>query len=81
MNGEAMASMPGPQRKAARKTHLDASVVPVEQALLGRAAELEQSAAQPAALGDSPAEALFIVRVREQVAAEFRALAEELHWR
>ena len=33
--------MPDPQRREMRRTHLDASVVPVERALLARAAVLE----------------------------------------
>lgn len=53
------------------KRSLDASVVPVERALLSRALSLEDAADRP----DKTATAT----VLSAVAAEFRALAEELH--
>jgi hypothetical protein len=56
-----------PQRRETRKTHLDASVVPVEQALLARADALDKRTQHIEEIPWS------------QVAAEFRALAEELH--
>lgn len=81
--------MPEPQRRERRRTHLDASVVPVERALLARAADAEKFAGQlferakaPDLASDEPA-AEFAVRRAETldaVAAEFRALAEELHY-
>jgi hypothetical protein len=40
-----------PQRRTQRKTHLDASVVPVERALLARAAALEAVVPQTASYG------------------------------
>lgn len=66
-------STPQPQRRteAQRKRHLDASVVPVERALLHRADELEAREA-PEHIGGKPA--------AEWLAAEFRTLAEELHY-
>jgi hypothetical protein len=75
-----------PQRRATRQEHLDARVVPVERALLARADDLENLALSArgasAALGapvlakdNLPADAAYAI------AAEFRALAEELHWR
>jgi hypothetical protein len=57
-----------PPRREQRKTHLDASVIPVERALLARADELEKRTQH---IEEIP---------WVQVAAEFRALAEELHW-
>jgi hypothetical protein len=59
---------PQPSRREHRRTHLDASVVPVERALLARAAELDT---RQQYLEEIP---------WAQVAAEFRRLAEELHW-
>jgi hypothetical protein len=53
-------------RTERRKTHLDASVIPVEKSFLARAEALEQSLAVPT--------------VAAWLAAEYRALAEELHW-
>jgi hypothetical protein len=62
-----------PPRREQRKIHLDASVVPVERALLARAEELEQE--------DDPIKFLSAPELMSAfVAAEFRALAEELHW-
>jgi hypothetical protein len=62
--------MAEPKRRENRRTHLDASVVPVERALLARAGELEQPV--------DTAERIDMIKFT--VAAEFRALAEELHW-
>lgn len=69
---------PQPQRRtdAQRKTHLDASVVPVERALNEQAKALEQMAMSPAVAGSDPADAVIMARM----ATEFRALAEELHY-
>jgi hypothetical protein len=84
-----------PQRREQRRTHLDASVVPVERALLARAATLEteevngayraeiRKAARVAGMGPGESteitEALVCV-VRAAVAEQLRALAEELHF-
>jgi hypothetical protein len=62
--------MPEPKRRENRKTHLDASVVPVERALLARAEALEDGSRQT---DGGNVSYLF-------VAVEFRKLAEELHW-
>lgn len=57
-----------PQRRERRRTHLDASAVPVERALLARAQDLERQS--PGGLD-----------LRQQwLAAEWRKLAEELHY-
>lgn len=57
-------------RREHRRTYLDASVLPVEQALLARASALTVEA-DDGMWG----------QVKLLVAAEFRLLAEELHWR
>jgi len=62
--------MQPPPRREQRRTHLDASVVPVERALVARAEKLED---QSRKTDGGNVNYLFI-------AAEFRALAEELHW-
>jgi hypothetical protein len=62
----------GPQRRTVRLTHLDAHVVPVERALIARAEVLEQRSKE---LGDGD-DQIYLV-----IAAEFRAMAEELHFR
>ena len=69
-----MALPSGPQRRteAQRKRHLDASVVPVERALLHRADELERSVQHKLTLEAAS--------TSTWLAAEFRALAEELHY-
>lgn len=71
--------MAEPKRRDQRRTHLDASAVPVERALLARAAVLDDRAGtasgQPQ-LGIGPDDA----RLLHGVASEFRALAEELHY-
>lgn len=77
---------PQPQRRENRKTHLDASVVPVERALLARAHEMSSGAMQAfAILGperedgtDVPAR--IEPNLKLMMAAEFRNLAEELHY-
>ena len=75
-----------PTRREVRRTHLDASAVPVERALLARAeligAEVGVVRQVFRVAGiDNPrqvtarSEAVAVI-----VANEFRALAEELHW-
>lgn len=64
--------MTDPKRREQRKTHLDASAVPVERAFLARAAVLEEEADKP---DNQVAESILNI-----VAGEFRDLAEELHW-
>lgn len=59
-----------PKRREQRRTHLDASVVPVERALLARAQTLERQSEET---DGGNANYLF-------VAAEFRSLAAELHY-
>jgi hypothetical protein len=61
-----------PQRREQRRTHLDASVVPVERALLHRAEELFDRAGRQI---DNVSRSIDL-----EMSAEFRALAEELHW-
>lgn len=71
--------MADPKRREQRRTHLDASVVPVERALLARAVVLDgrsDTAPDHPELGIGPAEA----RLLHETASEFRALAEELHY-
>ena len=63
--------MNSPQRRETRKTYLDASVIPVEQALLHRAEVLQQES-----LRVGPTSLLTL----QTIADEFRALAAELHW-
>jgi hypothetical protein len=60
-----------PQRRTEPRKHLDVSVVPVERALLARARVLEEESTRV-----GPASLLTL----RTVAAEFRALAEELHY-
>lgn len=62
-----------PSRRDLRRTHLDASVVPVERALLARAGVLEGGEQQPGETDIAFGMGLLL-------AQEFRALAEELHW-
>ena len=77
---------PAPKRREQRRTHLDASVVPVERALLARAevtgAELGYFRQAGRAAGvedfktlDAMAHAMAAVLKRE-----YEQLAEELHW-
>lgn len=65
-----------PKRRENRRTHLDASAVPVERALIARAKEIEQDDLTTSA-NMSPE---VVTAVQVILAAEFRALAEELHW-
>ena len=68
-----------PPRRTQRRTHLDASVVPVERAYLARAAVLEDQATQLAAAADDDALPK-LAEFKVMLAAEHRALAEELHY-
>ena len=68
---------PQPPRREQRRTHLDASVVPVERALIARATALEAEASSAFVADDLAAE---LVHTKRAVAAEFRALAEELRY-
>ena len=73
--------MTEPRRRETRRTYLDASVVPVERALLARAKVLEEQA--QALLDDegrTPVSEMG-AGIRQILASEHRALAEELHWR
>lgn len=73
--------MAEPQRRPQRKTHLDASVVPVERSYLARAAALEQQAADYERDVLEPDGALpEFIEDKLVLAREFRALAEELHY-
>ena len=63
------------KRREQRRTHLDASAVPVERALNARADELIQHAGRLRADGGDEAADTY-----GYMAYEFRALAEELHW-
>ena len=77
---------PAPKRREQRRTHLDASVVPVEAALVARAGEIgsDYAAARKAARAhgvQSDMAEVIADAMAGMVAAEFRALAEELHWR
>jgi hypothetical protein len=80
---------PQPPRREQRKTHLDASVVPVERALLARAGQVGSDLGtvrrelRVHGITERDARGLTEVianSVAAIVAAEFRALAEELHW-
>lgn len=62
----------GPQRRTVRRTHLDASAVPVERALLDRASRLNERGT--AMLPGFEADTLLAI------SAEFTELAEALHW-
>ena len=67
----------GPQRRERRRTHLDVSVLPVEQALMARFnALIEHAGNLRAEMGDDSADA----DTYACIAHEFRTLAEELHW-
>lgn len=67
--------MSAPPRRTQRKTHLDASAVPVERALLSRADFLDLVAQDHVSKGNT-----VNVTVATLMSSEFRALAEELHW-
>ena len=69
---------PAPKRREQRRTHLDASVVPVERALLARADTLEQAIRDE--MGGGAAVNMIRVTAADIVADEFRMLAEALHW-
>ncbi len=75
----------GPQRRTERRKHLDASVVPVEKALLARAGaigshlDVVRQAARVHGLTDEALVGVIADAVAEIVAAEFRAMADELH--
>ena len=60
-----------PQRRTIRQNHLDARIVPVERALIARAEVLEKRADEP---GDGNDQTYLVV------AAEFLALADEIHF-
>jgi hypothetical protein len=60
-------------RRPQRRTHLDASVLPVEQALLTRAADLQEQGREKPPGSDTSLILLIL-------AQEHRDLAEELHW-
>jgi len=68
-----------PKRREVRRPHLDASVVPMERALIERAGELEREVTDGKEFipEDHPERTPDALRL---VAAEFRALAETLHW-
>ena len=77
--------MADPKRREQRRTHLDASVVPVERALLARADDLENLAlsargASAAVGGPVLVREGVTHQAAQAIADEFRALAEELHW-
>ena len=67
---------PAPKRREVRRTHLDASVVPVERAYLARADALAEANEPLGGNLTTP----FPHAVALLFAAEFRNLAEELHW-
>jgi len=67
---------PVPPRRSQRNTHLNASLGPFERALKARAAALEEQSAPLA--GDLTAP--FPHAVALLLAAEYRSLAEEMHW-
>lgn len=80
------AMAPQPQRRENRKTHLDASVVPVERALIERAKAIDDELLDahrhdPADCGSAALcrDGVMDV-VNTKLAAEFRELAEELHY-
>jgi hypothetical protein len=80
--------MADPQRRETRRTHLDASVVPVERALIARADSLDEQAHELHASAQARVdidqqtaeEVTELVGRRRLLAKEFRALAEELHF-
>lgn len=74
-----------PRRREQRRTHLDAASVPVERALLARADQLENEALSARGASAALGERVFArggvtAETVQAIAAEFRALAEELHW-
>ena len=67
--------MTDPKRREQRRTHLDASVVPVERALLARAGDISASANEVLkAVGDTATAETLAAHIRLDVAQEFRAL-------
>jgi hypothetical protein len=69
----------GPQRSEIGRPHLNAHIAPVERAYIARAKVIE---AQVDALMEDPGEAAdhaILACCLATMAAEFRALAEELH--
>lgn len=73
--------MSEPQRRTERRKHLEASVVPVERALLARAGAISESVMEVfSAAGDTVTAETLAAHIRLDVAQEFRTLAEELHW-
>lgn len=70
--------MAEPQRRETRRTHLDASAVPVERALIARAESLDGAVAERMASGDTM-DMLTLTSYRV-FSDQFRDLAEELHW-
>jgi hypothetical protein len=74
-----MGSMSEPKRREQRRTHLDASVLPVERTFLARANALMETArdikALPAAKRDDLMHDVFVLMSNEWLLA-----AEELHW-
>lgn len=71
-----------PRRLEKRRAHIDAAAVPIERALIARAEALEES--EPVATLEAGPEAAAMLQAVQHshrfVAAEFRRLAEELHW-
>ena len=77
--------MAEPQRRAEPRKHLDAHLVPVERALLHRADDLENLALSAAGASAATSSAVLAkdgltAQTARAVAAEFRALAEELRY-
>ena len=70
--GGAVVTAP-PKRRTVRRPHLDAATVPVERALLARAASMDGRFAED---DTSDAERTVLAIMAD----EFRTLAEELHW-
>ncbi len=66
-----------PRRREKRIEHLHAAAVPVERALLERAEVLDGEARALAEIGDISVAAC---DAKVEIAQQFRALAEELHW-
>lgn len=64
-----------PQRRPVRRAHLDASIVPVELALIARADALARTAAD-----DDDERADEARDIAAAIEGEFRALADELHY-
>ena len=73
--GDRAVTTPPRRTDAQRKRFLDASVVPVERALLARAEALSEGIEQVPGRPLPPA-----VETTLWLAAEFRALADELHY-